>query len=135
MIPGPNQVVESTRVSLCGRLFKRAIGRIGHERYCPKCQELQKLSNINGTHAGTWVDGVNFADVQPEPPVYVRENTTPLERRAQLERKLQELDEVRIREHEIEAAIARIVQQLCADLDTLQEDAEKYQQVKAIFGK
>jgi hypothetical protein len=66
-------------------------------------------------------------------PVYVRENITPIERRAQLERKLKELDEARMREHELEAEIATIVQQLYVDLDTAMQDAEKYRQIQAIL--
>jgi phage FluMu protein Com len=132
VIPGPNQVVESTRISLCGRLFKRAIGRIGHERYCPKCQELQKLSNTNGMHAETWVDAVQPIDIPSV--VEVVETITPLERRAHLHCKLMELDEARMHVHNLETEIAKIVQQLCADLDTALEDAEKYRQIQAILG-
>jgi predicted ATPase len=79
--------------------------------------------NTNGTHA------------QPEMPVSAAETITPIERRAQLHRKLVELDEARMHVHNLETEIAKIVQQLCADLDTVTQEAEKYRQIQAIFDK
>jgi hypothetical protein len=80
--------------------------------------------SVNGTHA----DASNGTE-----PVYVRENMTLIERRAQLEQNLKELDEARMREHYLCADIANIVQLLCADLDTAMQDAEKCRQIQAIL--
>jgi hypothetical protein len=126
VIPGPGQVEKSTRVSLCGRTFRRAIGRIGHERWCKTCQRLlfadtSLSASVNGTHA------------QPEPQVSEVETITPIERRAQLDRKMIALNEARMQVHEIEADTVRIVEQLYADLDTAMQDAEKYRQIQAIL--
>jgi hypothetical protein len=108
---------------------KRAGSPDGHQSPCKMCMRLYKQNyKLKKELSAMPPDTKNGTE-----PVYVRENITPIERRAQLERKLKELDEARMRERELCAEIATIVQQLYADLDTAMQDAEKYRQIQAIL--
>jgi hypothetical protein len=105
---------------------KRAGSPDGHQSSCEMCMRLYK-QNYKLRKEGSPMTTQNGTS----PAVVV--NTTPLDRRIQLESRLRELDEARMRVRELEADVVRIVEHLTEDLNIALQDAEKYRQIQAIL--